>query len=46
MLRLKRPITKEEALLVAKEFNLEKEIEYFLKKGSSPEEILYEFDLL
>jgi len=42
----KEKYTIEKALEIAKEYGLEWEVEQEIKKGHSPEEALYEWDLL
>lgn len=39
-------MTKEEALKIASEWGLQGEVEYCINHGMSPEEALYEWDLL
>lgn len=39
-------MTREEALKIAKKYGLEKEVDYAMQNGYSPEEALYEWDIV
>lgn len=39
-------MTKKEAIIIARKYNLEREIRQELEAGLSPEEALYEWDIL
>ena len=39
-------MTREEAIAIAEKYNLQNEVEYCMNHGDSPEEALYEWDLM